>query len=139
MTFTTFLLFLLATVGCTHIIVDSSFFKGMRDFLEVKGWKIPYTELSLYDLVTCYQCAGTWVGFIWGFYMFSLLADGQWRLIDLPLILAFGCASSLMSVLAKSWMNYLNYTLEVPIDLPASAADMNYSVDLEGDNEEKTK
>lgn len=61
-----FLLFVLATVGLTLIIVDGSIFEPVRCFLEKK---LPE---KVYDVFECYQCMGTWCGFVCGAMTFGL-------------------------------------------------------------------
>jgi hypothetical protein len=61
-----FLLFALATIGLTLIIVDGSIFEPVRCFLEKR---LPE---KVYDVFECYQCMGTWCGFICGAMAFGL-------------------------------------------------------------------
>lgn len=61
-----FLLFAFATIGLTMIIVDGSIFEPVRCFLEKK---LPE---KVYDVFECYQCMGTWCGFICGAMAFGL-------------------------------------------------------------------
>jgi hypothetical protein len=49
-------LFCLAVIGITAIIVDGTIFDEVRDWL---AKKLPD---ELYDVFTCHQCMGTWVG-----------------------------------------------------------------------------
>jgi len=60
-----FLLFAFATVGLTFIIVDGSIFEPVRGFLERR---LPE---KVYDVFECYQCMGTWCGFICGALAFG--------------------------------------------------------------------
>ena len=61
-----FLLFALATIGLTFIIVDGSIFEPVRRILEKR---LPE---KVYDVFECYQCMGTWCGFICGAMVFGL-------------------------------------------------------------------
>ena len=61
-----FLLFALATIGLTLIIVDCSIFEPVRCFLEKR------LHEKIYDVFECYQCMGTWCGFICGALAFGL-------------------------------------------------------------------
>jgi hypothetical protein len=49
-------LFCLAVIGITAIIVDGTIFDELREWL---ANKLPE---EIYDLFTCHQCMGTWVG-----------------------------------------------------------------------------
>jgi len=77
-----FLIFCFATIGMTNIIVDSSLFEPIRDWL--KSWLHP----KVYELFECHQCCGTWCGFLCGAVLIS------WN----PLvILMCGCAGSFLA------------------------------------------
>jgi hypothetical protein len=62
----TFLLFVFATIGLTLIIVDGSIFEPVRCILEKT---LPE---KVYDVFECYQCMGTWCGFLCGAMAFGL-------------------------------------------------------------------
>ena len=98
-----FLIFCMATVGLTAILVDGKIFAPFRERLEnhvraqeerqqaniVHGGKKRRTWSSfLLDILSCYQCCGFWSGLFCGviltisqFYMNSLLASkfGEWH------------------------------------------------------------
>ena len=90
----TLLLFAAATIGMTHIIVDSTLSAPMRDWIASKE------RLSLISkLVECYQCCGFWVGIFMGAIVFTTFN---------PLVLfACGCASSFLSVWGAGHIAYL--------------------------------
>ncbi len=56
MCLSTLILWMIATVGLTSIVVDSKLLKAPRDAL-LRRW-----PNSLGYLVSCYQCAGTYCG-----------------------------------------------------------------------------
>ena len=87
------LLFCLAVVGFTHIIVDpATIAKPFRDFVE------KYCFSWLNKLFSCYQCCGTWVGFFCG-----------WVLISKNPFEVFLCgmAGSFLATLGANYLNYL--------------------------------
>ena len=86
-----FLLFILATIGMSHIVVDSSLFAPVREWL---GKKIPFIG----KIMDCYQCSGTWCGFVMGALLISY---------DPIIIFACGCAGSFLSNFAAMVMNYI--------------------------------
>ena len=56
---TTFLLFIFASIGLCHIIVDGAIFAPMRGWIAKQdkwGWR------KLSELLGCYQCTGFWSG-----------------------------------------------------------------------------
>ena len=69
---TDFLLFALATIGLTHIMVDSDM--PLVAWLRKVGmWileKIP-PQKHWQKVLTCYQCCGTWVGFFAGWALLT--------------------------------------------------------------------
>jgi hypothetical protein len=86
-----FLLFALAVVGMTHILVDpATIVKPFRDLISNVYW--------LDKLFSCYQCCGTWVGFFFGYLLISK---------DIPTVFACGMAGSFLSTLSASFLNYL--------------------------------
>jgi len=58
-------LFILATIGLTHIIVDSSILEGFRTFYK----RIMPEKLG--KLVDCHQCSGFWAGIICALIIFG--------------------------------------------------------------------
>ena len=88
-----FLLFAVATIGLTHIIVDSSIFEPVRSWLKEK------LPPKVYSVFECYQCAGTWCGFLMGCFLISH---------NIFVVLACGFAGSFLSVLGANYLNYLD-------------------------------
>lgn len=94
-------LFALAVIGLTNIMVDSSIMAPVRDYLQ----KI--LPAYVYKVFECYQCMGTWCGFICGLILIS----------HNPLVvLMCGCAGSFLSVLAGSYLNYIEARTIVNLD-----------------------
>jgi hypothetical protein len=87
-----FIIFVFATIGLTHILVDGSLFEPFRNFVQRFGPK------KLYHLISCYQCLGFWVGLLIGYF---LLGGG------LVYTLAGGFTGSFISNWAAIYLNYL--------------------------------
>jgi hypothetical protein len=85
------LFFALAVIGMTHIIVDSSIFQPVRDWVKNK---LPG---FFSRIIECYQCCGTWVGFFVTFWLIS------WHPV---VVLLGGCAASFLSYLAAVVLTY---------------------------------
>lgn len=93
LTFADFLLFATAVIGFTHIIVDpASIMQPIRTFISQKG---PHW---LDKLLSCYQCCGTWVGFICGYFLISH---------DPFIIFLCGMAGSFLATYGATYLNYL--------------------------------
>jgi len=87
-----FLLFVFAVIGLTNLMIDSSLLAPLREFLK------KHLPVSVYKVFECYQCMGTWCGFICGVILIS----------HNPLVvLTCGFAGSFLSVLAASYLNYI--------------------------------
>ena len=81
------ILFVLAVIGMTHILVDSDMplVKWIRENAKKVLAKVPGNWAKVFD---CYQCSGTWCGFICG----AILIDYN------PLIILMcGCAGSFLA------------------------------------------
>lgn len=93
---TSLFMFVIATIGMTHIIVDGSITQKLRD-----GWKALTAKLgvpSLGELVDCYLCCGTWCGFLMGWVW---LDASIWQII------AAGFAGGFLSNFAAVVLNWL--------------------------------
>lgn len=87
------LLFSLSVIGLTNIVVDpATIFAPVRRMIEASG--LPWLE----KLVSCYQCSGTWAGFLCGWLIF-----GE----SFPTIFCCGMAGSFLATLSATYMNYL--------------------------------
>jgi len=86
-------LFALATVGLTNMIVDpATIFKPVRDLIDKSG--IAWFS----KLVSCYQCSGTWVGFLCGYLVVSR---------EPAEVFLCGLAGSYLATISATYMNYL--------------------------------
>lgn len=90
------ILFVLSTVGMTHIIVDGSIFEGLRSLIKNVAKKVRLEKLG--SIVDCYLCAGTWCGFFMGYVWVS----------ERPLeVFACGCAGGFLANLGASIVNLI--------------------------------
>lgn len=97
-----FLLFLVAGIGLTNIIVDSSLFAPVRDLLKKI---LPAKAFKVFE---CYQCAGMWCGML----------VGAWLIDHHPFtIVCCGFAISFLASLSAHFFNYLEAKSIVEIDL----------------------
>lgn len=86
------ILFCLAAIGLTHIMVDSKLFEPLRQWIKNNlPEKISY-------IASCYQCSGMWTGILMGWFVVSN---------NLFIILACGFAGSFLSNFAAIYLNYL--------------------------------
>jgi hypothetical protein len=86
-------IFSLATIGLTNMIVDpAAIMKPLRDLIDRRG----HPWLS--KLVSCYQCSGTWVGFLCGY-----LIVGR----EPETVFACGMAGSYLATMSATYTNYL--------------------------------
>lgn len=98
-----FLLFIFSVIGFTNIMIDSSIMAPLRGFLQER------LPANVYKIFECYQCMGTWCGFICGAILISL---------NPLVILTCGFAGSFLSVLAASYLNYLEAKTIVDLGEP---------------------
>jgi len=90
------ILYALATIGMTHIVVDGSITESFRTFFKSSMNKLKLNYLS--SLVDCYLCSGTWCGFLMGYIWIS----------NNPLeIFACGCAGGFLANFAAVIVNWL--------------------------------
>lgn len=90
---TRMVLFALATVGLTNIIVDpAAIMQPVRDLIDKRCH--PWIR----KLVSCYQCSGTWVGFLCGY-----LVVGQ----EPSTVFLCGMAGSYLATISATYTNYL--------------------------------
>jgi len=94
-------LFIFGTVGLTHIIVDSTIMQKPRDWLRA------ILPEYIYKIFECYQCCGTWVGFLCGWLCFGL---------SFKAIFLGGMAGSFLSYGSAALLTYLeaNSLVDVP-------------------------
>jgi hypothetical protein len=96
------LLFVMASIGMTNIIVDGVIFQPVRDFLRQK------LPARIFKLFECYQCAGMWCGMICGAMLVS------WR--NPFVIFCCGLAASFLAHMTALVFNYLEARSIVEIE-----------------------
>jgi len=62
---TSFIFYLLAVWGFTHILVSSKILSGLRDWVTIKSQFFA-------DLVNCYQCSSFWISILMYFFFTDL-------------------------------------------------------------------
>jgi hypothetical protein len=109
-------LFVLASVGLCHILVDSVLLIPLKAHLERLGFR------KLVAMSNCYQCAGFWSGVVAGSIVLVLP-----RFLYLELLL-YGFAASFLGPLSAVVIGYLNALVSAATaagggpEIPASAA-----------------
>lgn len=87
------IVFSLATVGLTNIVVDpAAIFAPVRDLIEARGPRWAG------KLVSCYQCSGTWAGVLCGLLIFGR---------DPGTLFCCGMAGSFLATFSATYTNYL--------------------------------
>jgi len=98
-----FVLFCLAVIGMTNIVVDSSLFQPVREWLQ--SWM----HKSVYELFECHQCCGTWCGFICGACLLSY---------NPFFVLMCGCAGSFLAsayyLISELIISKTDFDIEIP-------------------------
>jgi hypothetical protein len=108
-----FMLFVVAVIGFTHIMVHSSFMDPFRTWA-----KIHFPEKVLWfhprEMVECYQCMGTWCGWALGVLFAFFLLNTGWLA---SLVIAFFCgfAGSFLASLAADVSTWLQANSVVEI------------------------
>ncbi len=110
-----FLLFVVATVGLTAILVDGKIFAFFREklferarFLREKRERLKlrpnFTFTEFFEgILTCYQCCGFWSGLLCGLFLvvsFTKLGPDAPRLALVHTLLLWFCCGAAGSVLA---------------------------------------
>lgn len=96
MTFEILIMFVLSTIGMTHIIVDSSIMEPFRNFLKSFTTRLKIPKFG--EVVDCYLCTGVWCGFLMGLIFISS---------NIFVIFACGCAGGFLSNLAAALLNLI--------------------------------
>lgn len=100
--FSKIIVFILASIGGSHIIIEGKIFESTRNFL------IKILPEFWHSLFTCYACNGTYLGFICGWLVFE--EASIWQLI------ACAFAGSFLSALAAAYLNYLESQTIITVD-----------------------
>lgn len=94
------LLFCLAVIGMTHILVDSEIMGPVED------WAKAHLPAKIHHaLFECYQCSGFWCGIALGVLIVSH---------DPRVLFACGCAGSFLADLSESVFKYLEGSNDAP-------------------------
>lgn len=96
-------LFVLGVIGITHILADGKIFQPVRDWLHNTSFTKPVAHM-----LSCYQCCGTWVGFLCGWLVFSNITWGQ--------VFVAGGAGSFLASFAATFLNYLEASTVIHIE-----------------------
>lgn len=85
-------LFVFSVIGMTNIIVDpATIMVPFRNFVEKR---FPLLD----NLFSCYQCTGTWVGFLCGYVLVSKKPE---------IVFLCGMAGSFLATLSATYLNFL--------------------------------
>jgi len=85
-------LFVFSVIGMTNILVDpATIMIPFRNFIEKR---FPLLD----KLFSCYQCTGTWVGFLCGYVLVSK---------RLEIVFLCGMAGSFLATLSATYLNFL--------------------------------
>ena len=90
------ILFIVSTIGMTHIIVDGSILERFRIFFKEYSKKLYVPTLG--SIVDCYLCSGTWCGFLMGYI---------WISKDPLEVFACGCAGGFLANFAATVSNWI--------------------------------
>jgi hypothetical protein len=112
------LFFAIGLVGLTHIIVDSKIMSGWRE--RVRENDVPFLGYKLYDMMTCHQCTGFWVGlFGWPWAIPFLSIEWSFsKVFALPVVaILSGSAISLLAMMTRSCIDWLTLNIQIPEEL----------------------
>lgn len=91
-----FLLYVLGTVGMSHIVVDGTILQWFRDLVKKLASAVKMSKLG--GVVDCYMCSGTWCGFFMGWI---------WLTQNPFEIFACGCAGGFLANFAAVLLNWI--------------------------------
>ncbi len=118
MSFWVLFILIVGSVGMAHIIVDSKALADWRKKMEDSDWKVPLVNLDVGEMVNCHQCVGFWTGLL-GAILMTPYFDFQWTFFGVlyypALVFLVGCATSLLSILARSLIDWLNFSINIPL------------------------
>jgi hypothetical protein len=100
-----FLVFVVSTIGMSHILVDGSIFSSFKSWLgeESRYHFLTWFKGQLLTLMNCYQCSGFWSGFVIGLLMWICGQDplqSPWDWTHVVLLFVYACAGAFVSMLA---------------------------------------
>jgi len=100
------ILFILAAISSTHIVVGSSLFGPLRKYLmNYEGDNLLIKKIG--ELILCYQCCGFWMGVIYSFLFLSTLFEFNFVGIFSLSFLVAGPIVSLFSDLTYRLKQYI--------------------------------
>jgi hypothetical protein len=85
------LLFCMASIGLTDIIVDSrirTIVLESRWYQPIRNFCSHFLPTAFYEMFDCHQCAGTWIGFLLGYILLGH---------SIGVVLASGFAASFLA------------------------------------------
>ena len=101
------LLFALASIGFTNIMVDSRIMQPLRTWLQGK------LQPGVYELFECHQCMGFWAGLLCSFGFIT------WN----PLVaVLYGCAGSFLATVAHLLLEFIISKTQFVLEPPHEAA-----------------
>lgn len=123
-----FVIFMLAVIGMSHIIVDGSIFAPFKAWLGAEKSEnvlmnifmnigiIKWSRAKLLALMSCYQCSGFWSGIIIGLAMWYICKDPllmgcdayNWVAVA---VFCYGCAGSFLSTIAAVTLMWIQAKL----------------------------
>ena len=100
------LLFIIAVIGFCHVLVDSSFFAPVREWLRNRNEKLPWSFIS--KVLSCYQCCGVWSGWFCGLCLLTHLPVTPLDYVNnFATVFMAGFAGSFLSSWAAEYFTYL--------------------------------
>lgn len=97
-----FLLFIFATIGLAHILVDSALISPIRDWIKdsMPKYGIVAEKVAsfLTGILSCYQCCGMWTGLLCGYLCLTH---------DVLLVLTCGFAGSFLAYFAALIVSFI--------------------------------
>jgi len=106
MTITAFLLFCLATIGLTNIIVHGK----ILDVIGLRPWLQKHMKPDHFQVFECYECSGFWAGLFCGLFVCLPL---QWWMLPLC-----GFAGSVLASTYTDAMLWLRSKIEFEFEVP---------------------
>src|SRR5882672_1920569 len=120
------LIFIVATIGLSHIIVDGSIFNSFKEWLSGKKSKYTFVnrleeKISKYvplnwcknkllELMGCYLCSGWWASLLVSFIMWFCGCDPLQSPFDWThalLLFVYACAGAFLSMLGAVTLMFL--------------------------------
>jgi hypothetical protein len=107
-----FLIFVISTIGLSHIFVDGSIFSSFKTWLgkESRGHFLTWSKGKLLSLLNCYQCSGFWSGAVIGLIMWFCGQDplhSPWDWTHVLMLFVYACAGAFLSMLAAVLLMFM--------------------------------